>query len=155
MHYRISKYDPRSQIDGVYAKDEWTSFSDIGCAFNGETLTVEQYIEVENRYISCVESILLASCVSELRIFCLENHKALPHWKNGCTLAGDMLRDFLRDGLREKCWARLSGSNVYLDFGYDYYLHIGCSLEWTEMEKIVHAHGLFLELWDSPEDLLD
>ena len=155
MYYRISKYDPRFQIDGVHSKDEWTSFSDIGCAFNGEILTVEQYIETENSYLSCVESILLASRVSALTIFCLENYEALLCWKNGDTLAGDMLRDFLRDGLREKCWARLSGSNVYLDFGYDYYLHIGCPLEWPEMEKIVHAHDLFFELWDSPEDLLD
>ena len=152
MYYRISKYDPRFRKNGVQPQNEWTSFSDIGCSFDGEMLTIEQYIEVENRYLACVESILQASLISEIQISCLENYNEPTSWKNGEKLAGDTLREFLRDGLREKCWARLRGGAVCLDFGYEYYLHVCCPLEWTQMENIVRAHGLFLELWHAPEE---
>ena len=155
MYYRISKYDPRFRKDGAYKNEEWTSISDIGRSFRGEILTAEQYITVENRYLSCVESILLASHVSELIISHLESNESSPSWKNGSKLSGDLLREFLRDGLREKCWAMLISGDFYLDFGYDYYLHIGCPLEWADMERIVHAHSMFLEPWHRPEDLLD
>ncbi len=148
MDYRISKYDPRFRADGMYTKEEWTAFSDIGCAFAGEKLTMEAYTEMENCYLSCIESILEASGVAELEIFGLENPNLLPHWENGRKLRGLQLRAFLQDGLREKCWGRLIAPGIYLEFGYDYYLHIGCPLEWSEMEQIVRASGLYLETWD-------
>ena len=34
-YYRISKYDPAYRVDGVYQKDEWTAFSDIGKEYDG------------------------------------------------------------------------------------------------------------------------
>ncbi|MBQ6890162.1 MAG: hypothetical protein IJN53_04000 [Oscillospiraceae bacterium] len=152
MYYRISKYDPRFRKNGVYTQNVWTSFSDIGSSFDGEILTTEQYIEVENRYLACVESVLQASYIPELKISRLENYNGLTSWKNGEKLAGDILKEFLRDGLREKCWARLSGGAVCLDFGFEFYLHVGCPLEWIQMENIVRAHGLFLEPWHAPEE---
>lgn len=54
-HWHISKYDRQDRDDdGSYRDAEWTSMSDIGIAFNGVTLTREEYVRVERLYIDSV-----------------------------------------------------------------------------------------------------
>lgn len=53
--YRITKYNPAYRDnEGIYLKDDWTSISDIGKAYNGENLTVESYRKVEDSYIKTI-----------------------------------------------------------------------------------------------------
>ncbi len=121
--------------------------SDIGKCFSGVVFSAAEYTETEGRYLACVERILQACAVDALTISGLEDYDHTTAWENGQILRGEALLRFLRDGLREICWGRLTGSGVSLDFGYDYYLHIGCPLNRDELEAIVHAHGLFPEPW--------
>lgn len=49
--YRISKYNPLTVDENGDYKEDWTAISDIGKSFDGETLTVAKYVEVEDSYI--------------------------------------------------------------------------------------------------------
>lgn len=50
MNYRISKYNPKYRDEhGIYTRDEWTSISDVGEYFNGYEVTMEEYLDTENR----------------------------------------------------------------------------------------------------------
>lgn len=42
MHkYRITKYDPQYRDEqGIYIREDWTSYSDIGKTYNGKLLTL-------------------------------------------------------------------------------------------------------------------
>ena len=66
--YRITKYNPKyRQLDGKYLNNEWTSYSDIGKKYNGKLFTMQNYIEVENSYVTAI--ILFAVLASSLLLF--------------------------------------------------------------------------------------
>lgn len=48
--YRVTKYNPAFRIDGKYTRNEWTSISDIGKNYDGETFTLSAYEKVESHY---------------------------------------------------------------------------------------------------------
>ena len=54
VKYRPEFYDKK----GRYQKDEWTSFSDVGKEYEGRIVTMEEYLEIENRFISITHAIL-------------------------------------------------------------------------------------------------
>ena len=57
--HEIVKYSSENYGEnGVYTKDEWTSRSDIGTVYEGKTFTLEKYLDVEQRYINVVLSIM-------------------------------------------------------------------------------------------------
>ena len=60
----IVKYNPKYyDIQGVYTKDEWTDFSDVGREFEGKRLSIEEYLVVENNFIAFVrECVELVGC---------------------------------------------------------------------------------------------
>jgi len=60
----IVKYNPKYyDAKGVYTKDEWTEFSDIGRLFDGKRLSIEEYLEAENNFIAFVNDCLdIAGC---------------------------------------------------------------------------------------------
>ena len=58
FEYRITKYNPSNRIDGRYAVDEWTSFSDVGKSFGKTELTYAKYLDTENAYIDCCIDLL-------------------------------------------------------------------------------------------------
>ena len=48
----FAKYSPPNYNEyGEYTVEEWTSVEDIGKTYQGSTLTKEQYLDVENKYI--------------------------------------------------------------------------------------------------------
>ena len=51
MH-EIVKYPPQNYINGIYEKDEWTDYSDIGKVFDDKLFTLEEYLSVEKKYIN-------------------------------------------------------------------------------------------------------
>lgn len=53
--YRTTKYNPiyRDEKD-AYLKNEWTSYSDIGHIFDGKQLSINEYLNVEDKYIEAI-----------------------------------------------------------------------------------------------------
>lgn len=142
----IVKYPPEGYNEqGVYTRDEWMSFSDIGKTFNGNMLTAEEYLEVENRYIACVEDIVTSSQCKYLTIGYLVDYNNSGYCYKE-RIAKEHIHKVLRDMLRENVFCVLVNlkRNVMIDMGYDYYMHVLCPLEYDVLNGIVESHKLYL-----------
>ena len=64
----MSKYDPAFRNGGVFKKADWTSHADIGKAFEGHMLTLEDYLRVEKRYIQFIFDVVNACKGNKLRL---------------------------------------------------------------------------------------
>lgn len=148
-NYRISKYNPKYSYAGRYLKEEWTDFSDIGKMFEGKLLTENEYIIVEQNYISCLIGILKQSGVDFLSITELECYDTLV-WKNKQKVSVEILPKLFRDCLRNKCWCKLETQMAFIHFGYDYYVYIGSILPYNAVESICAKHNLFCNKQNSP-----
>lgn len=74
--HEIVKYSPKNYDDnGVYIKDEWSSRSDIGAVYDGKPFTLEEYLDVEQRYVNVVLSIMRATNCKYMTIQYLEADK--------------------------------------------------------------------------------
>ena len=53
----VTKYNPKYRdANGVYRREEWTDYSDIGNKFNDKIFTLEEYETVETLYIKAARS---------------------------------------------------------------------------------------------------
>lgn len=167
--HEIVKYSPENyDEDGVYTKDEWTSRSDIGTVYEGKPFTLEEYLDVEQRYVNVVLSVMNASNCRYMtiqylevdktyiakRIKTSEFHKLDSLLLNSISLLEENKRisvekisDVLRLALREYIYVELFNKEhgVFVKFGYDYYLNVACSLSNEVLEGIVRKEGLFLD----------
>ena len=144
--HEIVKYPPEGYDDnGVYCRDEWTDFSDIGKAFGGVVLTREDYLEVENRYDECAVEIIEASQCKYMTIG-YDGDYQNKGYRYKDRIKGDQLRDVLRAILRNETWCVLVNlkHKVQIDFGWDYYMHVICPLEENRLRHIVESHNLYL-----------
>lgn len=155
--YRISKYSPQYRDEnGCFTKKEWTSYSDIGNEFCGETLTLEKYIQTEKDYIKTVKAICEFCHVQSLKvrelekIFSIEEIQSLfcakglkLAWEdilfmegltNGQMISMDNLARFIALILKDCYWCKLVSvtSDFCVEFGYDLYIYITCN-ELSEM----------------------
>jgi hypothetical protein len=160
--WRITKYNPRYRdYNETYLKDEWTCYSDIGANFEGKELTFQEYLEKENAYIQAV--ILFIEClnIASLKVVDLEQggkrYKALVLAENGLDkivnnefVNKESVVVIIRLILRNKMWCKLEAKNMYIHFGYDYYMYIGSSSPSTENITSIEKLGLFVEPCESP-----
>jgi hypothetical protein len=138
--WRITKYNPAHRnSSGAYLKDEWTSYSDIGKTFNQKIFTYEDYLKTETAYINAINHFMQCSDLPSLIISDLEKHKnidkALLHLpdmvtlfnsiQNGKMLTIEEVQSVSQLVLREYLWCKLTSNNMYVHFGYDYYMYIG------------------------------
>src|SRR5690348_420373 len=66
-HWRVTKYNPTYRDkSGAYRREDWTSFDDIGRPFNGALLTLDEYMQTEDRYVSTALHFARAANVSKL-----------------------------------------------------------------------------------------
>ncbi len=148
--YRVCKYNPKYRSkSGVYLKDEWTDYSDIGSEFEGKTFTEAEYLTVEQNYIVCITDILNELNIDSLQIQRLEKGNTNT-WENGQRISKESLVSLIRDCLRNDCWCQLADINFYLHFGYDYYIYVGCELSTTEIEEICNRNNLYCDVRVSP-----
>lgn len=143
--YRISKYDPAYRVNGVYIKDEWTDYSDIGLTFSEGTLTAELYEITEAKYLQCISALLQYLKIHKMKLCKLELQGENQLWEENQSLSADVVPSFIRDCLRNKCWGQLEHRALVIYTGWDFYLHIRLTLPFNELENIVLSYGLFLD----------
>lgn len=173
VELRITKYSPALRdLYGRYTRDEWTSVSDVGRDFGQGVVTLEEYLTIENQYVSVVEQLMQIAGITELCITDLEcktgNFIGIPtalreECQNdlklirsnlkpiqiGKTLDLELIPKVVRLCLREVIWCRLIGQhNFYVHFGYDYYMYAGFDGEMDEIQNI--STPLFIEQFISP-----
>lgn len=164
--WRITNYNPASRNEnGAYLKDEWTSISDVGKSFDGKILTVEEYLKVEDAYVSTALKFFSESGIKFLQISYVEKRNLQnveKHLYNDISfnpkyvrkkllVSGRDLEDICRLVLREIIWCRIeTEGNFYIHFGYDYYMYIGSSIASKKTIKFGEKRGLFIEEMMSP-----
>ncbi len=164
MDYSISKYCPELYTKGDYIKNEWTSVSDIGKSFDDGVLTSAEYLRIEQCYIDTAIELARKSGCSYLIIDYLEGEShdiileskknpinrnlidAAKNIRQGLRVRISQCANYLRLCLRECCYATFSNHahNFYVDFGYDFYMHVHTELLKLQVENIVKTNNLFI-----------
>lgn len=167
--HEIVKYSPENYDEnGVYTKDEWISRGDIGTIYEGKPFTLEEYLDVEQRYVNAILSIMNATNCKYMTIQYLEADKtyiakrikasyfqkidslllnSISLLEKNKRIPIKKISDVLRLALREYIYVELSNKEhgVFVKFGYDYYLNVACPLSNEVLEDIVRKELLFLD----------
>lgn len=164
--WRITKYDPKKRNpQGWFIEDTWTSYSDIGSLYQGEKLIYDEYIRVENLYISAIVQFMKCLNISHLQVKGLENHGHVNEGssvdkaevvfvntlKENDLLSLEQVKMASKLILREYFWCKLiSKHKMFVHFGYDYYMYIGSRLECKDTLQKIKESGLYVENFESP-----
>ena len=148
--YRVTKYNPACRdTNGIYLKDEWTDYSDIGKSYDGYILTAEEYYKVENNYIQMCNEVWQMQGSYPISVNDVEKRRFSPIIPK--TIKDkEHLTKIISEILECKLWARLEGENFFIHFGYDYYMYIGTILEMDTMSNLASKYNLFCEEMNSP-----
>lgn len=151
QEFRISKYNSDQRKGSIYLEDDWTNICDVGKKYNGHTLTLPEYVDVENKYLSFVEQLCAALNISQLQITDLEDYSHNCSYADKSVICSiPEILAVVRDCLREKYWCKLQSDNFYLHFGYDLYLYVGSLLDLDCVRNTSNKLGLYVESIKSP-----
>jgi hypothetical protein len=168
--WRISKYDPAFRDrNGVYERDEWTSVTDIGRAFDDMTLDLQTYLATEAAYVASVREFMVDANVTTLRVDWLEPPSLIEVLRNydfpdapelerlagdlhdGKEVSGVEIDRVCRLNLRDVLWCRLEDADRFVvETGHEYYLHLGTTAPSQRAVSRTHELGLFVEEWSDP-----
>lgn len=168
IKYRISKYNPKYRnYEGIFLKEDWTSYSDIGKIYNGKIFTKEDYINIEKLYCECIFSIITDLGIKKLVIQKLELYFSLEeiikllkssdleltyiekqiinNIMNGMSISLYDLNSYLRLLLRECFWCYLVHSKFKITVGYDFYIYLYCNSINLKIIEDYKKKGIFIE----------
>jgi len=167
--WRITKYDPafRDNKDR-FTKETWTSISDVGQDFEGEKLTIEEYLRVEQLYVDAVIGLTKTLGIATIEIRGLEKHeekldpgdwasiysqdiyRVFEYTTEAICLPIEDVGSICRLVLREQLWCKLESTQMFVHFGYDFYMYLACHAVDADVIDSISASGLFLEEMNSP-----
>lgn len=168
----IVKYNPDYYNEnGVYTKEEWSSFNDIGEKFGDEVLTIKEYVNTENNFIDFIIDCLkisdckfltvdwsweyekknLRSCmkrISELDAdFDEYGYLELLHRiESKKKISISIARLLIKLMLRESFNLSLSNKKRKIKFyiGYEYYLHFFTDIDTKILQAIAEKYHLYV-----------
>lgn len=147
--YRITKYNPKNRVNGIYTVNEWTSISDIGKTFDAGVLSYEKYKNMEQAYINCCIEIMRQAGISVLSVCNAWYYDENIHFPK-LVSCENTIREIILCCLREKCWVKLKAKRFFIHFGYDYYMYVGTNLPYPLVADISQRYALFCEEFPSP-----
>lgn len=146
--HEIVKYKPEFYDEnGVYQKDEWTNYSDIGEVYEGRIVTRDDYLDVENRFIDITRAILAAAGCSYITLGYVEARRR-KGLREGMRVRVQEIDPFLRLALRGKAFIVFvnRSKGVQFDFSNDVlYMHLNCRVPDNELRTIVESRSLYLD----------
>ena len=163
--YRVTKYNPLFRNEkGSYLKDEWTEYSDVGKSYNESKLSIEEYLNTEDKYISAVINFMMQNNVEFIFANNIEINEspfdiyATDDMKKMYVLLSENKKIEIADIssickliLRNYIWCKLEQEKMFVHFGYDYTMYIGVdNKENTNVIKNIEKSGLFVEEFQSP-----
>lgn len=158
----ITKYDPQFRDkDGNYKNKEWISFYEVGSPIEGEVLTLDNYLKIENKYIDAAISFFEFHNCKEITIkniekynfdgYFLEDMKELVTFfdaaTEGIVVSIQGLRTYIILVLREIFWGQffcIESEDVELKFGYDYYMYFKSNRNMDTLFEQIKKSGLFV-----------
>jgi len=166
FYWRITKYNPKNRdTNGSYLLDEWTCYSQVGTIADGKLLTYAEYLLIENAYVNAISLFMSCNDLKELPVTYLEKYWELDQdfnlnlmmielfkrMKSGLKLSMYEVGIAARLVLRRKLWCRLGDkNNMFVHFGYDYYMYIGSVKKCVKTIQQIQQSGLFVEEFISP-----
>jgi hypothetical protein len=166
--WRITKYNPTYRYNGAYQKKEWTSMSEVGTVFLTGEFLLEHYLQTESLYIRAIHSIMKENNINSLQVIELERYnfdlekcefasiysdemkRIYSIVNNGDYISKHELKLLSQLILREKLWCKFQSREMFVHFGFDYYMYIGSMKECSESLKEISVSGLFVEAYESP-----
>lgn len=166
--WRITKYDPKFRDENGYytLKDEWTCPSEIGKVFEGRTFTLDDYLQVEAAYVNAVAHFMEESGLDTLRILLLSQWEISKEdmasilYENEfdqLNLRVDLMVDkneihlICKMVLRNFIDCQLYfNDQFFVNFGWDYYMYIGSTVNCLSAIENTTNDGLFVENVKSP-----
>ena len=154
FYWQITKYDPQNRdADGVYLKDEWTGYGDIGRIFEGKVLTLEDYVKAEEMYIKAVLFFMKCLDIDTLKVISLEQYGKSPksvtaegvRIKNNTFYAKEKIAFIIKSILRCKFWCMFESENIRIRFDYNYYMRLACTMPCTSTIAQIELLGLFVQ----------
>lgn len=159
--FRVTKYNPSYRNDhGHFMRDDWISYGDIGKTFEGKLLNYEDYLITENQYIDAVVKTMEFIKINSVSLSGLEKlaikfdryttdgmKKLVKNLNVRKKVNITEIPDLCRLLLRRNIWARIECPQMFVHFGYDYYMYLGIEDEYAEVTK---TFSLFVEPMESP-----
>ena len=134
------------------------SFGDVD-----KTMTLDEYLKIENAYIDAVKIIMKLSKCEWLKIRYLERHydledkevndvskelyNQLISIENDQVVTLDNLEFIMRFILRNFIWCNLVNlsKRLYIRFGFDYYMYFNTKLKQEIYKESIEKLGLFVD----------
>ena len=160
----VTKYNPAFRNEkGHYLKDEWIGFGQIGRTFSGELLTLESYLQTEEKYINaasnffrfhnCDKIVLKSIEKYDIEDYNLDDKNILTsfyhRFSEGETILIGDLEMVIKLILRECMWCELVCSfseDIAVRFGYDFYMYFNSNTDMRTLFKKVEELGLYVWL---------
>lgn len=142
--YRVTKYDPKNRVNGVYTKDEWISMYDVGKTYDGKLFTFAEYLKVEKSYLDVIEQVMKELDIKTVEV--RQGERIFSALNNSAVNSREEVLMMAKGVLREDFWCKLEAKDFFIHFGYDYYMYIGADIEEEKMSDIARKNGLFAEL---------
>jgi hypothetical protein len=143
--WRVTRYDPkRRDARGAYPRDDWTSIADVGRAFNGVELTIEEYERVEGAYVDAFTAFAEDTGISRLAVRDIEAGDGL---QEGEIISVEVARTVVRRLLREAVICHLDepDGDFVLHIGFDLYMYVGSTASCPRAIRVAEGLGLFVE----------
>jgi hypothetical protein len=141
--YRVTKYDPKNRVNGVYTKDEWISMYDVSKTYDGKLFTFAEYLKVEESYLNVIDIVMNELNVGNVKV--KDGERIFAVLNNSTLDSREEVLMITRSVLREDFWCKLEAENFFVHFGYDFYMYIGADIDDEKMRKIAEENGLFAE----------
>lgn len=153
--YWITKYDPRYRDEtGIYRREEWTFFAQVGRRVGGRRFTMNEYLRVEACYLEALRLLLVEAGLDHLELRALWIRRGVPalrRWRTRTSLDVRQCLEFTRLALREQVHGQLiAPRRAYVQFGWDYYMYVGLSRPTPKALEAIAGLGLFADPWPSP-----
>ena len=158
----VTKYNPayRDHV-GIYKKEEWIGFFQLGQNIGGELLTFDNYIEIESKYITAAKWFFQFHNCDYIVIKSIEK-KSFSDYEQADkekllntfnlieedhVLPVNDIDTVIKLILRELIWAELFCSqdeSIAVRFGYDFYMYFNSAKQMDTLIERVAKLGLFV-----------
>lgn len=159
FYLSISKHSPseraRARSGGEWG---WTSFDEVGEVFDGQELTLRDYVEVEDRYVCAVRAVMdsLGAHQAVLRqVFIGEiPPEELGELYNGRVVGLREVETLIRNLLRGAHYDAVLdlGNGVYVRVGFDFYLNVCAPGDLSALAETVRECGLYVDHFEEEDD---
>lgn len=156
--WRVSRYE--EQLRGYPGWESWIHVSEVGDMFNGIVLSDEEYLRVENTYISAVVRFAVATSSSLFRVLYVGHQNADFALTPGQLVVRSDVGPIVRGNLRGELDCALESDNgrLQIAFGYDLYMYVAADVPCETAVAAAEEDGLWFDtgapllLWGEDDD---